>query len=170
MVEGEAKGPVLGLVPAGAQPQDQPPPADLVHGMGHLGQQGRVTEGIAGHQGAQLHPLRGSRQRRKHAPALPDAGGLAGLEAVEQVVVDPDRIETQLLGQARQALDLGEGHRPPQGLDFSQHNDNTDFDHKKYYTHEGDLISRRPQPAVRARPASLTPKPPHPWIYNDGPK
>ena len=44
MVEGEAKSIVFGLVPTGANAQDQPSAADFVHGVGHFSQQRRVAE------------------------------------------------------------------------------------------------------------------------------
>ena len=71
VVEGKAEGAVLRLVPARAETEDQPAAADLVDGVGHLGQQGRVAETGADDQGAELDPPGGGRQRREERPALP---------------------------------------------------------------------------------------------------
>src|SRR2546421_12171692 len=44
VVERDTKGAELGLVPAGAEPQDEAPTADLVERVGLLGEDGRVVE------------------------------------------------------------------------------------------------------------------------------
>ena len=57
MIEGQPERLVLRLVPARADPQDQASTAHLVEGRRHFRQDGRMAEGIAQHQRADLHAL-----------------------------------------------------------------------------------------------------------------
>ena len=73
MVEGVTEGPELRFVIPGTQAQDQPAAANLVHRIGHLGQQGRVAEGGTAHQSAEFDPLRDCGQGGQNRPPFPDA-------------------------------------------------------------------------------------------------
>jgi hypothetical protein len=73
MVEREAEGPELGLVPARAEPEDEASATDLVDRGGHLRQHRRAVEGGGGDEGAQADPGRRCRERRQHRPGLPGA-------------------------------------------------------------------------------------------------
>jgi hypothetical protein len=64
---------VLGLVPAGTQPEDGSPVADLVDHLGHLRQQTGVAEAGADDERANVDPLGRRRDSRHRRPALPNA-------------------------------------------------------------------------------------------------
>ena len=115
-----AEGNVLRVVPATADTQDQPAAADVIEGRGHLGQEGRVAV-LGGHdQDPELGPGRDRGRRGQHGPGLVDARRLA-IEAEQQVVVDPDRVEAgglrchghvadlRPIGRRRLAVLLGDG-------------------------------------------------------------
>jgi ATPase subunit of ABC transporter with duplicated ATPase domains len=105
MIEGHTERLVLRLVPARADAQDQAPVAHLVEGGGHLCQDRRIAEGIAEHQGADLHPLCRFRQRGQHGPALPDPCGRLTGAAVHEMVGQPDAVEAIRLRLLRELTD-----------------------------------------------------------------
>jgi ATPase subunit of ABC transporter with duplicated ATPase domains len=105
MIEGHAERLVLRLVPARADAQDQAPVAHLVEGGGHLRQDRRIAEGIAEHQGADLHPLCRFGQRGQHGPALPDPRGRLTGTAVHEMVGQPDAVEAIRLRLLRELPD-----------------------------------------------------------------
>ena len=71
VVGGVAKGAVVDLVIARADPEDGAAAADRVDGVGHLGEQRRVAESHAEHQGAELDGLGAGRQGGNLRPAFP---------------------------------------------------------------------------------------------------
>jgi len=111
MVERDAECLELRLVPSGADAQDQAPAADLVDGGGHLGQHGGIAEGDGHHQGSQLDTPGVRRQRGEHGPGLVDPRGRLGGESEEQVVVDPDRVESAGLCRPRDRAQIRVGRR-----------------------------------------------------------
>src|SRR5438128_6962592 len=88
----------LELVPPGAEPEDQPAPADLVDGRGDLGEHCRVVEVRTGDQRAELDPTGNRRKRGERRPCLPWTLRLALGLSIEKVVADPERVEADLLG------------------------------------------------------------------------
>ena len=108
MVEGIAEGMVLRLVPAGAEPEDQPAAGDLLDRVRHLGQQGRVAETGATDQRADLDPLGDGRHAAQQRPAFPGAqvSVVAGESAIKQEMIrNPERVESgrfRLAGKHRQ--------------------------------------------------------------------
>jgi len=105
MIEGHTERLVLRLVPARADAQDQAPVAHLVEGGGHLRQDRRIAEGIAEHQGTDLHPLCRFGQRGQHGPALPDPCGRLTGAAVHEMVGQPDAVEAIRLRLLRELTD-----------------------------------------------------------------
>jgi ATPase subunit of ABC transporter with duplicated ATPase domains len=105
MIEGHTERLVLRLVPASADAQDQAPVAHLVEGGGHLRQDRRIAEGVAEHQGTDLHPLCRFRQRGQHGPALPDPCGRLTGAAVHEMVGQPDAVEAIRLRLLRELTD-----------------------------------------------------------------
>jgi len=105
MIERHTERLVLRLVPARADAQDQTPVAHLVEGGGHLREDRGIAEGIAEHQGADLHPLCRFRQRGQHGPALPDPRGRLTGAAVHEMVGQPDAVEAIRLGLLRELTD-----------------------------------------------------------------
>jgi len=105
MIEGQPERLVLRLVPARADAQDQAPVAHLVEGGGHLREDRRITEGIAEHQGADLHPVCRFRQRGQHGPALPDPRGRRTGAAVHEMVGEPDAVKAIRLRLLRELTD-----------------------------------------------------------------
>ena len=112
-----AVGAELGLVPAGAEAEDEPAATHLVDRGGLLGEQGRVVEVRAGDQRPELDPRRRGGDRRQQRPRLPRAAGRPILPAIEEVLADPHGVEPEVLdraghveelGPADLALDLGE--------------------------------------------------------------
>ena len=128
VVVGQAERAVLGLVPAGAEPEDEPAAAHLLDRRRHLRDQpGRMERG-AGDERAELDTLGDRRQRGEHRPDLPRPALLTAVAAVEQVVAEPDRVEALLLGRAGHrgvlrpaglVLDLGELDADPQARLFA---------------------------------------------------
>ena len=89
VIEGGAKGVELSLVPARADPQDQPAARGVVNGGRHLGQHRGIVETHAGHQGADLDAPGDRRQGGQQGPCLPRATRRSIGESVEQVVSHP---------------------------------------------------------------------------------
>jgi hypothetical protein len=117
MVVGKSEGVVVGLIPSGAEPEDQPAVADLVDRRGLLRQHRRSVEARGGHEWTDLHALGDGGEGGEHRPRLPRAARGFAVVAVQQVVPDPDRIETDALREL--------GHlalfRPSNGaLDFGK--------------------------------------------------
>ena len=98
VVGGKPEGPVLVVVVARPNPQDQPSTADVVHRLRHLGEQSRTAKSHAEDQGAELGAARAGRERGEQRPAFPGpARFLLPVEQVEEMVHHPDRIETHVL-------------------------------------------------------------------------
>src|SRR6266550_4322431 len=96
MIERVAKCLVFRLVPTRAKSQDKAPTADLIECIGHLRQHGRRTE-------------RGT--DNEHGERLPGrAFGLIG-ETVDEMVRQPERVETHLFSDQRHFSKITEGRR-----------------------------------------------------------
>ena len=124
-----AVGPVLVLVPAGPDPPVEPPAADDVDVGRDLGQQCRVAVRGAAHHLAEAHPAGPLAEGRQRGPALEHRLVRRDRDVVE-VVVDPERVVAERLGQLRNldgrgplglgALDAGQlglpalGHERPE--------------------------------------------------------
>ena len=114
---------MLGLEVSGAEPQDEAPSAQLVDGVGHPREQGRITVSRVYHQGSDLHPARLPRQRAGGDHALPGSVGEADqlrrrarperfqlpCGGVAEVVDQPHRVEPDLLGPAGESHDVRSG-------------------------------------------------------------
>ena len=110
VVERVSEGVELGLVPAAADAQDQPPAADLVELRRHLRGQRRVAEGKGQHEWPELD-ARGDRgDGREDGPRLVDALGGA-VVAEDEVVGAPHRVEAIHLGRQRHLAQLVESAR-----------------------------------------------------------
>ena len=115
---GKPKARVLGLVPAGAEAQDQAAAADLVDRRGLLREHRRRVEARRGDERPQADPAGRGGDRGEHRPALPRPARVGDPRpAVQQVVADPDGVEAdvldpaghrQLLRPAHDALHLGQ--------------------------------------------------------------
>ena len=92
--KGHAEPLVLGLVPAGADPQLQPAPRDVIDRHRLLGEQRRVAEGVAAHQDADARFLGLQRQRRQQRPAFEKRR--FGETRPLVVIGVPDRVEPEL--------------------------------------------------------------------------
>jgi hypothetical protein len=148
MVVREAERPILRLVPAGAQAEDQPPAGDLVDGVRLGSEHGRVVEARRGHQRTQLDPRRDRRQRGERAPRLPWRDRLRPPVPIQQVVADPDRVETDRL---RGPCHLGQ-LRPP---DDPLHLGELDADLQRTGHAPGSGMSTRASHAASVPPASF---------------
>jgi hypothetical protein len=127
VVEGQAEGIVLGLVPARADPQDKAAAADLVERVRHLRQHRRIAERVAEHQRAKLDALSSLGQRREHRPTLPDADRRLIVGPVQQVVVQPERVEAERLGRQRHLAYLGVALGAAKRFDLGQQDDETNI-------------------------------------------
>ncbi len=117
VIEREAERPELGLVPAGAQAEDQAAAADLVDRAGLLGEERRVVEVRARDERPELDPGRGRGDGRHHRPRLPRTARRPVGPSIQEVLAEPDRVVAEVLDRADQvehlgpadlALDLGE--------------------------------------------------------------
>ena len=72
IVERVAEGAELGFHVTGAEAQDEPAVADLVYGVGHLGEQRGIAKARAGYKGAEFDAVRGRGERCENGPAFPD--------------------------------------------------------------------------------------------------
>ena len=99
MVERQAESGELRRVPAGSQAEDEAAIADLVEGVRLFGHQCRVAEAQRRRHCPDLHPTGDHCQRREEGPRFPEPdGGLVG-DAVEEVVGQPHRGISQVLGR-----------------------------------------------------------------------
>ena len=112
-LEGHAERGELGLVPAGAQAEDESPAADLVERLGHLREQGRVPQRHSRDVGAEPDPRHGDRQRREQRHRLPGAAPLPRRVAEPEVVGDPQRVEAHGLAGPGHREDVGPAWRRP---------------------------------------------------------
>jgi hypothetical protein len=99
---------VLGVVPPGAEAEDQPSAAHLVGRGGHLGDERRAAEARAEHERADLDAFGRGRDRADDGPRLQLAVDRSIGGFVEEVVVHPHGVETMRLGRSRERPD-----RPP---------------------------------------------------------
>jgi hypothetical protein len=115
----QAERAILGVVPPGAEPENEAPAGDLVDRRCHLRDQSRRMKRCARHERAEADALGRGRQRCEQRPCFPRTALLAAVAPVEQMVSEPNRVETDLLGRARKrhvlrpthvALDLGMLH------------------------------------------------------------
>src|SRR5690625_5110837 len=97
---------VVALEPARADAEDEPPPADVVDGAGHVGEQVGVAVAVAGDERADLRPARLLRPGTEHGPGLEVlAVRLPG--QWEEVVPREDDVRPGLLGAGDGVADLG---------------------------------------------------------------
>ena len=101
---------VLILDGSTAKPELQPARGDLVERGGHLGQHGRMPELIAQHHMSDLDALGAAEECGGQGPRL--QRGILWRSRPVEVVVEPDRVDTQLLAAqgAMQYLLIGEAH------------------------------------------------------------
>ena len=123
MVERHAVAAKLHIVPAGAHTEDQTPAGDLVHCRRLLREYRRVVEADRRDEWTECDSRRNSRRSGKDRPGIPRRVGRTVCHAVQIVVADPDRVETELLdppdhrrqlGPADGPLDFGQLHTDPQ--------------------------------------------------------
>ena len=93
----EAEGGVLRLHPGGTDAQHGPSAADVVDGGDHLGQQGRVAEGVGAHEVADGGALRLG-GHRGHGRVGLDGRALPGAHDGVDVVPGEEGVEAQVLG------------------------------------------------------------------------
>src|SRR6266567_5088367 len=98
MVEGQSECMILRFVPSGSDTYYQAAVAYLVNGGGHFRQYCGVAEGVACDESADLDASCRFGQCRQHGPALPDSTGRFTGIPVEEMVRQPDTVETVLLG------------------------------------------------------------------------
>ncbi len=106
VVEREAEGVELRLVPATTHTEDEASVADLVELGRHLRRQRRVAEGERQHERADLDPRRDRGKGREHGPALVDALRLA-VVAEDEVIGAPDRVQAAVFGGDRHVAQAG---------------------------------------------------------------
>src|SRR5215217_3433552 len=113
VVVGESEGRVLGFMPAGTETEDQPAAADLVDGVGHLGNQSRIAEAGAGYERTDLEsPGRGGKCGQQR-PGIPGALLVRLREAKEEVVRQPEGIEADFFRAPRHRRDVSPTQAAP---------------------------------------------------------
>ena len=106
---------VLQLEPAGAQPEDQPPAADVIDRGRHFGDDRGVAIRIAGHQQADLEPLGLGGERGQQRPAFQTRTGRIGED--RQKVVEPEgAVVAEFVGLQPQVAHLCVGDVLRRGL------------------------------------------------------
>src|SRR5680860_512275 len=97
VVERKPKGIIFRLMPAGAKTQDKSPATDLVDGVCHLGNQGRVAKAGAGNERRDFDALCGGGQGGKQRPDIPRPLGMHTGKPKEQMIGQPDGVEPDLV-------------------------------------------------------------------------
>ena len=108
LIEWEAEHPVFRLPVSRAEAEDEATARYLVQRVGHFGEKGRVTE-----EGRDDERPEGDRggdagERAEEGERLPAAEFVRFAGAVNQVIGEPERIETDRLGGQRQRFDVAE--------------------------------------------------------------
>jgi hypothetical protein len=116
VVEGKSEGAVLGFVPARAEPEDQPAAGDLLDRVGELREVRGIPEGHARDERPDLYPRGHRRDGGDDGPPFPDALVPLARMPEQQVVLDPDRIEPDLLRASRHQADVRPARRPVASL------------------------------------------------------
>src|SRR5579884_2054127 len=96
---------VVALEPAGADAQDEPPAGDVIHGLGHVREQGRVAVAVAGHQAAHGRTRGHLGHRSEKRPAL-EVWAIGIAVQREEVVPVPDRVNTQVFHPEHRVAEL----------------------------------------------------------------
>ena len=110
-IERQPEGAVLALVPARTEAEDQPPARDAVNGRRLLGQHRRFVKPCRSNERAEQHPFGRGREGGKRRPYFPRPTWADG-EVVQQVITEPHRVKSHLLGGLRHADELREGNLP----------------------------------------------------------
>src|SRR5438876_1820567 len=127
---------VVTLVPTRAEAEDQPTPGGMVNGSRHVGKQMRIAVAGAGHEDAELCPVRDLGHRRQRGPAFEVATGCISVHG-EEVIPGEELIRAKLVGSLP---DLAEpGVADLLGLDLRAHTD---------VSHGRGPVPARPQEAV----------------------
>ena len=92
----DAVPPVLVLVPACAEPQDQAAAAHVIDRDRLLQEHGRVPERVARHQHPEPDPARACREGRQERPAF-ETTILRGTVRVHEMIDDPRVVEPEIL-------------------------------------------------------------------------
>ena len=100
-VERDPERAELGLVPAGADAEDEATAGDLVDRRGHARDQPGRMERRRRDQRPQPHALGRRGERGERRPHVPRPALRAAVAAVEHVVAEPDRVEPRRVGGAR---------------------------------------------------------------------
>ncbi len=112
MVERQAEGAELLLVPARTEGRHEPAAAQLVDRRDLPRQDPGRVERRAGDERAERDPLGDAGQPGERRPAVPRATLRTPVPAVEQVVADPDGIEAALLRSVGHRRELVAAHDP----------------------------------------------------------
>jgi hypothetical protein len=112
VVERNAVGAELVLVPARAEAEHEAPAAHLGERGRHPRDQARRMESRACHQRTELHALCRGGERGEQRPRIPGAALASVIVAVEQMIAEPDRVEPDLLRGASHREVLGPADLP----------------------------------------------------------
>jgi hypothetical protein len=107
VIERDPERPKLGLVPAGAEPEDQTATTDLIDGRGLFGEDRGVVEGRASDERPELDPAGTGGDRGEHRPGFPWPTRRPFGPAVEQMLAEPHRVVAQVLDGPRHVEELG---------------------------------------------------------------
>jgi hypothetical protein len=118
VVERNAERPELGLVPTGAEAEDEPAAGHLVDRRRHACDEPGPVKRRRRDERTERHALGRRGERRQHRPHVPRAS-LPPFVAVEHVIPEPHRIETARLGRPCDGDQLPPANHP---LDLRQLN------------------------------------------------
>src|SRR6266480_18063 len=113
MIERVAKRFIFRLVPTRAKTKDEAPTTDLVECIGHLRQHRRGTERGTDNKRAECDMCGNGRQSAEHSERLPGRAFCLIGETVDEMVRQPDRVETHLFSDLRYFSKIVEGRRSP---------------------------------------------------------
>src|SRR5690606_13541196 len=126
MVKRDAEGSEFRLVPASAETERDPSAADFIERCRQLRGDRGVAERGAEDQRAKLDSAGSLGQRGPDDRCLPDAGSGLAWPPIQEMVVEPDRIKSRLLGAMSKGADLSIAEGAVERLLMSNRQDDAD--------------------------------------------
>src|SRR5438094_7997271 len=111
-IKRKTKGPILRLVPSGAEAKDEAATTDLIHRRGQLREHGGIVEARACHQRPDRDSARNSGNPGQLRPGFPWTPRTVRFIPVQEMITHPDLVEAQFLAEASHSRELGAANVP----------------------------------------------------------